>query len=352
MSIHRWTLALVAVFAFGQEEAPFPQETTSPWKPSWELTLRGDRLSNPVETLDDFSRSALQLRLRWSWELAGLKLVAGTRSALGSDGNQFNAGRWDQQPSNGSQLDLAHADASWVAPRTFGGLSLGFQENRLLVSQAIWDRDMRFLGLGGAVGVRSTGGLVQEAGFRAAAGRVRNILGGQTDLAAGQAVLKLDTGAWSWTAHAGRWELSWDPGDERLRRLPAHDPLARQKMSLDALGASTRWNTLFPVETRWFWSRNRESRETSEELQAAIGSRERVYWPQISFTWQRLSSTGTLYPVNGDEWWFYRRAQGHRFDLSLPLPGQWLASGIILRQRSDGDPYQVTRKQLVLTKRF
>jgi hypothetical protein len=87
-------------------------------------------------------------------------------------------------------------------------------------------------------------------------------------------------------------------------------------------------------------------------VQVTAGSRERVYWPQLSFTWQRLSSTGTLYPVNGDEWWFYRRARGPRFEAALPLPGRWIASVVVLRQRADGDEYRVTRKLLVLMKRF
>jgi hypothetical protein len=345
-------LPLAAAVAFGQDAAPFSPETRNPWQPSWEVTLRGDQLADPVDTSDSFRRIGAQLRLRWSWERDALRLVAGTRSATGSDGNQFNAARWDQQPSNGTQVDVAHADLSWITEKTFGTLSLGFQENGLVASQALWDRNLRLLGVGGMAGIRDSRGLLQEASLRAVAGRVRNVLGGQGDLAAGQAVLKLDTGPWSWTAHAGRWSLAWDPGEERLRRLPGHDPLARQKMVVDATGASGRWNTAFPWEVRWFHASNRETGETSEEVQAIAGSRERVYWPQVSFTWQRLASTGTLYPVNGDEWWFYRRARGPRYDVSLPLPGHWTATFVYLRQRLDGDDYQVTRKMLVLVKRF
>ena len=281
-----------------------------------------------------------------------LRFVAGIRSALGSDGNQFNALRWDQQPSNGTQVDLAHADFSWVTENTFGGLCLGIQENGLLVSQALWDRNLRLLGVEGIAGVRDAAGLVQEASLRGVTGRVRTILGGQVDVAAGQAVLKLDTGPWSWTAHAGRWDLSWDPGPVRLRPLPGHDVLGRQRMVLDAGGASGKWNTTFPLEARWFEARNRETGETSEEVQATAGSRERIYWPQLSFTWQRLSSTGTLCPVNGDEWWFYRGARGPRFDLSLPLRHRWVATFTFLRQRADGENYQITRKMLTLVKRF
>ena len=221
-----------------------------------------------------------------------------------------------------------------------------------MTSQALWDRDLRFLGAGGMAGVREAEGLLPEASLRGAVGRVRNILGGSGDLAAGQVVLKLETGPWSWAAHAGRWRLSWDPGEERLRRLPGHDPFARQRMEVDAGGASGKWNTVFPWEARWFRSGNRDTGETSEEFQATAGSRERVYWPQISFTWQRLSSTGTLYPVNGDEWWFYRRAKGPRYDVSMTLPGHWITTFVHLRQRSEGDDYPITRTMLILMKRF
>jgi hypothetical protein len=249
-------------------------------------------------------------------------------------------------------MDVAHADLSGVTEQTFGTLRLGFQENGLLTSEALWDRDLRFLGAGGIAGVRGRDGLLQEASLRAEAGRIRTILGGQVDLAAGQLVLKLDTGPWSWTAHAGRWVLSWNSGDERQRRLPGGDPAQRQRLVVDAGGAAGKWNTTLPLEARWFRSANRDTGESSEEFQVTAGSRERVYWPQASFTWQRLSSTGTLYPVNGDEWWFYRRARGPRFDLALPLPGHWIVSAVLLRQRLDGENYQITRTLLMLVKRF
>jgi hypothetical protein len=352
MPICRWIPPLITLLAFGQEVSPFPQDSPRPWKPAWELTFRGDELSDPVESLESFRRSSVQLRLRWTWEGDGFRLVGGTRSALGSDGNQYNAPRWDQQPSNGTQVDVAHGDASWISDRTFATLSLGFQENGLLVSQAIWDRDLRFLGVGGMAGFRGTGSVFQELGVRGQAGRVRNILGGRVDVTAGQVILKLETGPWSWAGHAGRWNLSWDAGDERLRRLPGHDPLGRQRMTLNVAGASATWNTILPFEARWFGAKNVDTGETSEEVQVALGSRERIYWPQVSLTRQRLSSTGTLYAVNGDEWWFYRRARGHRLDLALPLPGGWTISLVRIQQRDDADSYEVARNMLVLIKRF
>src|SRR5512133_1434007 len=192
LPIRRWTLHLVAALAFGQEAAPFPQEPPGFWQPAWELTLRGDQLSDPGQATESFRRAGAQLRLRWSWDLPALHLEAGSRSALGSDGNRLNPPRWDQQPSNGTQLDVAHAALSWVTARTFGTLDLGLQESRLLSSQALWDRDLRLLGAGGTAGVRGPGGALQEASLRGMTGRVRTILGGQVDLAAAQVVLKLD----------------------------------------------------------------------------------------------------------------------------------------------------------------
>lgn len=352
MPIPRWSLFLVVLGAFGQEAAPFTPEPTDPWRPTWELQVRGDQLSDPGDASGAFSRAGVQLRLRWAWDLDALHFEAGTRSATGSDGNRFNAPRWDQQPSNGTQLDLARGTVSWVRERAFASFSAGLQENGLMASQAIWDRDLRFLGAEGRFGVRDAAGRVQEAGLRVVAGRVRTVQGGRVDLAAGQAVLQVDTGPVSWSFHADRWTLAWDAADERLRRLPGHDPLGRQRLALEAAGAAGTWNTIFPLEARWSGAWNRDTGESSEEVQAVAGSRERVYWPQLTFTWQRLSSTGTLYPVNGDEWWFYRRARGPRLDLALPFPGNWTATVVLLRQTTDGEDYRITRAMLVLLKRF
>lgn len=352
LPLRGWTFPLVAVLAAAQEPAPFTPEAAGSWKPAWELTFAGDRLSDPGYDSASFRRANLRLRLRWSWELAPLRLEAGTRTALGSDGNRFNPPRWDQQPSNGTQLDLARASVAWVSERAFATLGLGLQESGLIASQALWDRDLRYLGAGARVGFRGAGAVLQEAGLRVAAGRVQTLLGGRADLAAGQVVVKVDTGPWSWVAHAGRWDLAWTSGGTRLRPLPGHEAEPRQRMAVEAGGLSTTWNAAFPWSARWFGSRNPATRDTSEEAQLVAGSRERIYWPQVALTWQRLSSTGTLYPVNGDEWWFYRRARGPRLEVALPLPGQWVVAVTHLRQRADGEPSLVTRNMVVLTKRF
>ncbi len=346
LAIFGWTAWAAATLALAQE-VPFPAEPAAPWKPSWELSLRADRITDK-----DLQREDLQLRLRWTVQGNVLRLEAGTRSALGSDGNRFNPYRWDQQPSNGTQVDVAHVDATGVTASAFGTARLGFQENTLLASQALWDRNLRFLGASMSGGLRSPGGRVQEAGIRLEAGQVRTVLGGDPRLAAAQAVLKLDTGPLSWTAHGGRWTLVWDRGEERQEAVPGHEADPRQHLGLWAWGAGVRWNSPTPLEAHWFQARNGGTGEDSEEFQLSAGSRARPWRPQLMYTWQRLSATGTLYPVNGDEWWFYRSAWGPRVDLALPLSGQWLVSLTWLRQREDGQGYAVQRKMLNIMKRF
>ena len=343
-------LLLAAALAPAQEALPFPEDRPSPWLPAWELSLRGDRISGPVSGLP-IQREDLALRLRWTAQRGPWRAVAGTRSALGSDGDRLNGVRWDQQPSNGTRLDLARLELTGVTPRTFGALNLGFQESGLLAGPGLWDRDLRFLGAGASAGGRTDGPL-QEASLRAAAGRVRTLLGGDLDLAAGQAVLKLDTGPWSWTAYGGLWQISWKAGPERLQALPGHAGDPRQRLRLAAWGAETRWNHPVPLEARWSAARNPATGERSEAFQVLAGSREWTWRPQLGLTWQRLSATGTLYPVNGDDWWFYRSAQGTRLDLALPLPGRWLLGLACLRQREDGETYVVERRTVQVMKRF
>lgn len=321
-----------------------------PWQPAWELTLRGDRFTGLEDAPGTLDRTGAQLRLRWTVPWHGMELVAGTRSALGSDGNRFNAERFDQQPSNGTQLDLARAEWLGTAPAWFGRVRLGFQDNLLLATAGLWDRDLRFLGAAAAGGWRSPGGLVQEAGLRAEAGRVRHLLGGGMDLAGLQAVLKLDTGAWSWTAHAARWRLAWDPGPERLEALPGKT--GRQRLDLDAWGAGTHWLGPVLVEASAMGARNPDTGETSAELQGSIGSLERPWRARLLATWQRLSATGTLYPVNGDDWWYFRAARGTRLALDLALPRRWVAGFAYMRQREDGASGLIVRRSLTFTKKF
>lgn len=344
---------LAVASALAQTVEPLPREPAW-WEPQMELRLRLDRITEADQ--EEVDRASAQLRLRWQgggqdgWE--PFRYAFGTRSALGSDGNRLNLRRWDQQPSNGTRLDLAHAGIQAHSERAFGDLRLGFQESRLLAPEALWDRDLRFLGLGLRAGLRDGAGRIPEAGIRFATGRVRTLQGGNVDLAAGQAVLKVETGPVSWTAHAGRWAITWDRGFARTRPVPGHTADLRQRLRLDAYGASATWNGLFPVEIRAYGQRNRETGEDGTEVQAVVGSLERPYWPRLSVTWQRLSQSGTLYPVNGDQWWFYWNARGHRYEFALPLRDRWFVSLIYLHHQDYDAAYPTERRMVTVTKRF
>jgi hypothetical protein len=220
--------------------------------PQWEVKARAERIEDILgdhhAPMGDIRREALQLRFRWGLDWAGLRWEAGFRSALGSDGNSGNLPRWDQQPSNGTQLDVARADLAWGGVNGFGRLRLGFQELGLITCQTVWDEDLRFLGGGLSAGLRS--GPVEEAGIRLASGRVRTIYpGNDVDLAAGQAVLKLGWGAFGCAFHADRWNLRWTADEGRFQGLNGLP--GRQEMTLDGIGASCRWERGLPLEVRW-----------------------------------------------------------------------------------------------------
>ncbi|HBN08885.1 MAG TPA: hypothetical protein DD435_09635 [Cyanobacteria bacterium UBA8530] len=332
-----------------QEAAFFHEETPSLWKPAWELTLRGDRTGGLGD--EDFQRVGARLRLRWRWDLGPLETTLATRHAVGSDGNARNFDRYDNLPSNESRLDLAQIAWRPTAPKTFLEVRIGLQETGLLSQESYWDRDLRVLG-GGVRAAYRDGKHVQELGLRGVAGRVRTVQGGRIDVAALQAVLKLDTGAFSWTAHAGRWHLKWDPSEYRLRALPGANPTVRQHSKLDVAGVGVLWNSLLPLEFKAVRHRNPDTREDGAETQFWVGSRNRAWWPQVGYIWQRFEKTGTHFPVNGDDWWYYWNARGPRYELALPLPGNWLVSAVYLRHFRYGADEAVTRRLLILTKRF
>lgn len=353
MRLGGWVVLLAMASARAQGLEPPPREPAW-WVPRTELRLRLDRITEADQ--GGVERVSSQLRVRWEGQGAGgwepFTYAGGFRSALGSDGNRLNLRRWDQQPSNGTQLDVARIGIAGRSERTFGEAHLGFQENRLIAPEALWDRDLRFLGLGLRAGLRDREGWIPELGLRMAAGRVRTLQGGNLDLAAGQIVLKLETGPVSWTAHGGRWEITWDRGFARTRPVPGHAAEPRQRLQLDAYGASATWNAGLPVEVRAFGQRNRETGEPGAETQFLVGSLERPFWPRLSVTWQRLSRTGTLYPVNGDQWWFYWNARGPRYEIALPLRDRWFVALVFLRHQDYGEPYSAERRMVTVTKRF
>jgi hypothetical protein len=193
---------------------------------------------------------------------------------------------------------------------------------------------------------------VQEASARTALGRVRTVYpGNDVDLGAFQAVLKLGSGAYSFAAHADRWNLAWD-ADEGRFAAPDFRGTGRQRIVLDGAGAAVRREGPVPLEARWSGYRNRDTRDTSEEFQLIAGSRERPFRPQVSYTWQRLGSTGTLYPLDSDQWWYYRGAKGPRVDVVLPLRGLWSVSLVYLRQGIRRSPQEAEKTMFTVLKRF
>lgn len=354
MTLLRCLSLLFTTGLMAQSPEYFPEEATEWWRPQWEVRLRAERISTVSSEADglDLRREGAQLRLRWEGGWDHLQIRLGTRSAFGSDGNVFNIWRYDQLPSNGTRLDLARIDLMAASEKAFGEFRVGFQENPLISSESLWDPDLRFLGASARAGLRAPLGLVQEAGLRFAAGRVRTLQGGDVDLAAGQAVLKLDTGPLSWTAHGGRWVLRWRAGYGRLHAIPGREARDLQRLALDAYGLAVSWNAILPVEVRTISHRNSDTHEHGSQFQVLAGSIERPFRPRFSYTWQTLSRADSLYPVNGDQWWFFRNARGGRYEVALPLPRQWLFSAVFLRQQTYGGEYPVARRMVTLTKRF
>lgn len=347
-------LARTALFLslplLAQEAQFFPEESSSAWLPSWELTLRADRTSIRFPSAWDIDRSWARLRLRWTHEGERWSVGLGTRSSVGTDGNRFNTVRYDQQPSNGTQLDQAWLSLQGQGQHSFGELKVGLQENPLLSQESIWDPDLRLKGISLRAALRNDH--VQEFGLRATLGRVRTLPGGRVDLAAAQMVLKLDTGPFSWLAHGGRWRLDFDASDHRERAVPGVSPELRQRLTLDTLGGAWIWNAAFPVELRAIHQKNPDTHESGGEYQAWLGSRNKVWWPQFGYIWQRYDHTGTLYPVGGDDWWFMWNARGPRYEAALPLPGTWLLTATYLRHQWYGHPLPVERRFVSLRKRF
>lgn len=353
MPLFRWIPMLACTLVLAQD-VPFAEEARQPWAPLWELTARAESirgiLGDGLVPMGDIRREGLQIRLRWKAEWGGLDWTAGLRSAAGTDGNSGNRPRWDQQPSNGTQLDVARVELAGLSRRLFGRVTLGFQELGLLTSQAMWDADLRFLGASASGGFRE--GPVQEASARTALGRVRTVYPrNDVDLAAFQAVLKLGYGAFSAVLHADRWNLAWT-ADEGRFSAPDFRGDGRQRLVLDGAGGSVKWEGPVPLEARWSGTRERATRETGEEFQVLAGGRARPFRPQVAYTWQRLSSTGEFYVVNSDQWWYYRGAKGPRVDLILPLRGLWSVSLVHLRQSIRRSPVVAEKTMLTVQKRF
>ncbi len=336
---------LVGAVILAQDPPP------SPWVPQGEVTLRWDRIGEPDPSKTLVVRQGIRLRLGWEVEEGAWSARAGLWAALGSDGNRLNIPRYDQQPSNGLRLDSGWVQVQSTGNAAFASLRLGHQENPLLAQESLWDKDLRVTGASGRLAWRSEH--IPELGIRAVAGRVRTLLDGRVTLAAVQAVFRIDTGPLSWAFHGDRWDLRFDPSLNREVAVPGLGDRTRQRLAQDVVGASVVWHTTLPVELKTLRHRDPVSHEDGAETQVWFGSRTRSWWPQVGYIWQRFDRRGTFYPVNGDDWWFMWNARGPRYEVALPLPGQWLVVASYIRHRSYNPKYPlVDRGLLQVVKKF
>lgn len=352
----------------GQEY--FTEERPKPWIPTWELTAQAERQNLPPGS-PDFDRADARLRLRWTFGPEdGFQFKAGAVTYLGSDGNAKNLSRQDNQPSNGSRLDLVELRYAHFTESAGVEIQGGLMDNPMLTSETLWDPNLRLIGGGGRVFVR-TESVLEEAGLRGVAGEVRLLRGGRVRVQAGQMVLRAALGPVTATLHGDLWDLQPRQQDAPLflrqnggaglgpggyyGNMGVYGDTggyADPHYRYEVLGAQLDWDSTVPVSLSAQRQRRQEDGDTGQDFQLWVGSPTRRWWPQVGFIHQILDTDGALGSLNGDRWWFHSDASGDRFVLALNLPQRWRISAEYMRQtRTDGvTPY--TRTDLILQKRF
>ena len=349
----------------------FKEVRPDPWLPTWEMTAQAERENVPPGGMPDFERLDARLRLRWSFgEEEGFQFKAGTVSYLGSDGNAKNLARQDNQPSNGSRLDLAELRFAHFTDLNGVELQGGLMENPMLASETLWDPNLRIIGGGGRVFLR-TESVVEEAGLRGVAGEVRLLEGGRVRIRAGQAVVRLLLGPVTATVHGGLWNLRPRQEDAPLflrqnsgggltpngtyGNYGAYgnaggytDPSYRY----EAYGAQLDWDAAVPVTVSAQRQQRQEDGDIGQDFQVWIGSPSRRWWPQAGFIRQVLDTDGALGSLNGDRWWFHSDASGDRYVLALNLPKRWRISLEHMNQIRNQSGASYARTDFVLQKRF
>ena len=362
---------LLAALPLAGQQAYFQEEKPDPWTPAWELTAQGERQNLPPG-LADFDRSDLRLRLRWTFDLGqGWDLKAGAVGSIGSDGNRKNLQRQDNQPSNGSRLDMA--ELHYAAFGEAQGIELqgGLVDNPMLVSETLWDPELRIIGGGGRAFLR-TESTLEELGIRGVAGDARLMDGGRVRVRAAQAVARLAFGSFMVTAHGGVWDLQprqqdapWflrQNGGAGIGPDGAYygdygtygntggyaDPHYRYTV----YGAQADWDGAVPLSVSAQRQRRQQDGDIGQDFQVWVGSPTRRWWPQAGFIHQILDTDGALGSINGDRWWFHSNAHGDRYVLALNLPQRWRISVEYMDQTRNGSWYEYTRTDLVIKKRF
>ncbi len=350
-------LALAALAARGQETY-FKEPEKRPWIPAWQVEVRSDRIElNP--TTPAIQRIDGRLRLRWELqsEDGAWALRVQTAHRVGSDGNRFNAARFDNEPSNGSNLDLA--ELRWEHFRPSAGLEVrgGLVENQLITSEALWDPDLRIVGGAGRAFWRSESASVEELGLRIEAGETRVLGGGKVRTRAAQGVLKFGWDPLSLAFFGGSWWFRAEPEDlaRFSRQYPSNSyeyPLS--ETTYRSYGLEGTWNAPFPLEVRALRNEADQSHGWGEEFQAWAGPRNRAWWPRFGYVRQRLDPGGAMPAVSGDSWWFRINGDGQRYVASLGLPHRWSLSCSYVEQtrRASPAPPPVKRTLISIQKQF
>ena len=336
-----------------QVPAYFPETTRPWWMPGGELSGEAERIpAVPDPQGPTATRARALLQVGWLVDWGFVEAELAFRSAIGSDGNSLNVFRYDQRPSNGTWLQRASLRFQIVREGGFGSLVLGLQGNPLITRENLWDHDLAINGVGFGAAFRRNDTGIQEAGIRAVAGRVRTFTDEDADLVAVQGVFRIGIGGFDWTAHLDHWELRWDRGIHRFEAMPGQENSQRQIQRMEVIGVGVRNTGEWPWELRGIHHRNPATQETGGELQAWFGARTKAWRPQVGIILQRFASTGTLAPLNGDEWWFVRGARGPRYFLVLPMPNRLRFTLSHVEQQRDGDPYPVRRTTVAVLWQF
>lgn len=340
------------------QDAFFKKPDQKWWLPAWELNAWYDDIDRgPGRSAIIRDRSRLRLRWQIGEDDAWIQFRAGSAHYIGSDGNRFNLARFDNEPSNGSRLDLAELRIQGFSAKTGGELHGGLVENGLISTESIWDPDLRVIGGFGRAYFRSPEGFVEEIGIRSTIGNVRLLDGGRVEIAAVQGIAKFSTGQVSWTFFGGPWNMK--ARQEDLARFHRQNPLTDPEyydvatnFPLTTYGAVISNSTIFPFEIKALRHLNRSTKEEGGELQVFLGSRTRKWYPQFGWVRQVMSPSSQLASSNGDIWWFHANADGSRYIVALPLPQKWLVQYSFLNQRLRGakDPLKMHRVDVI--KRF
>jgi hypothetical protein len=362
-------LGFATSLAMAQEQDYFQEAPLKRWVPNYAIDAWTERIELSNGSVIQRSRGLLRLR----WNLAGdesstFQFVAGSQHRAGSDGNRNNLPRFDNSPSNGTRLDVAEARLRWLDEAGGAELKAGFLENPLLSSESLWDGDLRILGGGGRAFFRRESAGIDELGVRAVVGEVVLLNGGRVKLQAAQAVFRLQTGPIAWTAHGGSWTMNARQQDAlAFRRQNTSGALGYLDPDFRFVvwGVGLETQTQVPFELKGLQHARQNSPGKGQELQAWLGSRSKVWWPQLGFIRQILPKDGALGSVNGDQWWFHSNADGERYVLALNLPQRWRLEVDFIEQRlRDGvqtsTPYPIISKpqpplrmgHLMLRKRF